>query len=190
MAMYNIYIRNLFFRRRYGEVQIRLAEAHRLHKILAFRAQHYKLLYETSLMRREPESSITMVRKRDFVFHRLRLRSSRMYMRRWLLFLIRSPEKHLTRFHENWAFQNIPIIVKEYKSFLPDELRYKTYTGHVLLKTETSKENKLRIWRRRYGNMGPRKRRRRRSLGKYLTRRKSKLDQARKAADGGGRFTA
>lgn len=185
LTMYNVYIRHLLSRRQIGEAQLQIGEAYRLQTELARREQHYRVLYENSLRRRKPDSALTRIRERNFVFHRLRLRTSRMYMRRWINFLIYRPSKYLTTYHQNWAFQNIPMIVKTYKSLLRGEITYQTYTGHVRLQTGTQKETKLRIWRRRYGNMQSRRRRLRVSLGKYLKRKRIRLDLQRKA---GGRM--
>ncbi|KAI9648904.1 hypothetical protein NHQ30_001470 [Ciborinia camelliae] len=187
LPMYNIYIRNLLSRRKIGEAQVQIAEAHRLHYRLAQRVNRYRILYENSLTRRMPESAVTRIRQRDFIFHRLKLRISRMYMRQWVSFLIYRPAEYLSTYHANWAYQNIPTLVKRYKSFLRGEMAYQTYTGHVRLDTGKPQETKLRIWRRRYGDMGPRRRRLRKNLGRLLKRREEyRYNQKRRAA--GGKF--
>ncbi|ESZ90461.1 hypothetical protein SBOR_9155 [Sclerotinia borealis F-4128] len=186
LPMYNIYIRNLLSRRQIGEAQGQIAEARRLHYKLAREVHRYRILYENSLMRRNPDSAVTNIRQRNFTFQRLRLRTSRMYMRQWINTLIHRPAEYLSKYHVNWAVQEIPTIIKNYKSFLRGTIAYQTYTGHVQLKTGTPQATKFRIWRRRYGNTGPRKRRLRRSLKKLLMRKEFRYNRNRTAA--GGKF--
>ncbi|KAF7862541.1 hypothetical protein EAF04_007414 [Stromatinia cepivora] len=185
LSMYNIYIRYLLSTRKFGKAQILIAEAHRLHNELAHRANRYRILYENSLMRRKPDSVVTGIRQRDFIFHHFKLRISRMYMRQWINYLIYRPGKYLSKYHANWAFQEVPAIIERYKSFLRGEITYQTYTGHVRLNTGKPEETKLRIWRRRYGNMRSRKRRLRKSLGKLLKKKgEYRYNRERKAAGG------
>ncbi|QSZ36974.1 hypothetical protein DSL72_009066 [Monilinia vaccinii-corymbosi] len=190
LPMYNIFIRNLISRRQIREAQVQIAEAYRLHNKLASRLHHYKILYENSLKRRKSDSAVTAIRQRDFIFHRLRLRTSRMRMRQWVNSIIYRPTKYLSKYHANWAFQEIPNIVGRYKSFLRGQISYQTYTGHVRLETGTPQEAKLRIWRRRYGDKGAKRRRLRRSLGRLLRRREHRHAQSRKAAGGSNQLAA
>ncbi|KAG4029137.1 hypothetical protein MFRU_017g00740 [Monilinia fructicola] len=190
LPMYNIFIRNLISRRQIGEAQVQIAEAYRLHHKLANRVNHYRILYENSLTRRKLDSAVTAIRQKDFIFHRLKLRISRLYMRQWVNFLIYHPSEYLTKYHANWAFQEIPNIVKNYKSFLRGEISYQTYTGHIRLQTGKPQDTKLRIWRRRYGDPGPKRRRLRRSLGKLLKRKEYRQTQDRSAAGGSNELAA
>ncbi|KAB8296755.1 hypothetical protein EYC80_002172 [Monilinia laxa] len=190
LSMYNIFIRNLISRRQIGEAQVQIAEAYRLHHKLANRLDHYRILYENSLARRKLDSAVTSIRQKDFVFHRLKLRTSRLYMRQWVSLLIYHPNKYLTKYHPKWAFKEIPTIVKNYKSFLRGEISYQTYTGHIQLQTGKPQDTKLRIWRRRYGDTGPKRRRLRRSLGKLVKKKEYRYTENRKAAGGSNELTA
>lgn len=171
LSMYNIYIRHLLKNRQIGKAQVQIVEAHRLHIILARKVDRYRILFENSLTRRKFDSTITSIRQRDFIFHRLKLRISRMYMRLWLNHLIFRPGHYLTKYHADWAFREVPNLVRKYKSFLRGKLAYPTYTGHVLLDTGKQEETRLRIWRRRYGDMRSKRRRRRKCLGILLKKR-------------------
>ncbi|KAF5877166.1 putative pentatricopeptide repeat domain-containing protein [Botrytis fragariae] len=170
LSMYNIYIRHLLYNRQIGTAQIQIARARQLHNRLAKIVDRYRILYESSLKRRKPDSAITQIRQRDFTFYRFKLRVSRMYMRQWVNYLIYRPAEYLSKDHANWAFQKVPDIVNNYKTFLRGELTYQTYTGHIRLDTGKSEDTKLRIWRRVYGDTRSKKRRQRKSLARLLNR--------------------
>ncbi|TGO49902.1 hypothetical protein BOTNAR_0413g00090 [Botryotinia narcissicola] len=185
LSMYNIYIRHLLYNRQIGTAQIQIARARQLHNKLAKRVDRYRILYESSLKRRKPDSIITQIRQRDFIFYRFKLRVSRMYMRQWVNYLIYRPAEYLSKNHANWAFQKIPDIVNNYKTFLRGELTYQTYTGHVRLDTGKYEDKKLRIWRRVYGDTRSRKRRKRKSLARLLNRKNEyRYNRDRKAVGG------
>lgn len=185
ISMYNIYIRHLLSTRKFGKAQVLIAEAHQLHKELVRRSNHYRILYENSLTRRKTDSVVTSIRQRDFIFHHFKLKISRMYMREWINYLIYRPSQVLSKYHAKWAFQEVPAIIKRYKTFLRGEITYQTYTGHVCLRTGKPEETKLRIWRRRYGDTSSRRRRRRKSLGKLL-KKKSEFRYNRDRIAAGG----
>lgn len=179
LRMYNVYIRHLLSTRQIGEAQAQMVQAYQLHSQLVKTALRYRYLYESSLKKRKSDSMITSSRRRDFVYHQLKLKISRMYMRSWVSYLISKPSKFLTKYHADWAFQRIPMIVQGYNSFLQGKISYQTYTGHVVLHTGKVRNTKVRIWRRRYGDKTSSRRRRRRWLGILLRRASRRVEKSK-----------
>lgn len=165
MKMYNYLITSLIQRQAYGQAQARMSEA--------FQSQHEDILNLTHRInifnQSDPDETPVHLlgqRARDLSFQHLRVKLNRQYIRRWVRLLIHRSAKDMRR-NEEFAGINMPNIIREWATFLPGVVRYRTNSGLVELRSESRLLNRItqeermetnrRSMRIQFGAMGKRK---------------------------------
>lgn len=143
IQMYNRLMPNLLYRRRYGEIQLRMGETLDVLKsevriLRRKEAKHISLLKETN-------QSLVQSTARDLILTRFQVWRNRQYLKRWVRLLLRRGSISL-RFNDDWTSRNVPNIVRDRLLFLPSTVKYKIPTGQVSFWSDTTQ---LKKWRSR-----------------------------------------
>ncbi|KAK2627359.1 hypothetical protein QTJ16_003325 [Diplocarpon rosae] len=155
LKMYNVFITNLAYRQRFGEMQKRMEEAREVLKKDVLALSRKNVALNTSIRHQAPKHIIEK-QVRDYVLAHLHVGRNRQYVKRWVRLLLSQGTKHLWD-SENWLFQTIPDIVRKWSLFLPDRIRYQVLTGEVSLNGQIKEEQKRRAIRRAQRGVGTRR---------------------------------
>jgi hypothetical protein len=146
MEMYDRLIINLYYRQRYGEMQIRMEEARRWIKEDIRKLSHMEAIFNATTRYPSPVH-LADRRMRDLLFARLRIRRNRKYVERWVRLLIKDGSQSL-KYTDRWSDQNLPNIIKNWSLFLPESLNYSTRSGEVSFKSGSKKQRVSSYWRK------------------------------------------
>ena len=146
MEMYNRLISNLLYRQRFGEIQIRMQEARFIFKnAIRDLSRSLLIFYSTTL---GAPKWVQDQRVRDVLFAHLRVARDRQYIRRWVRLLIHHGSRNLTK-GSRWTDCNLPKLILDWYTFLPNAVEYPTASGHVRFSTQTSRHNEAMGFQRK-----------------------------------------
>lgn len=139
MEMYDMVIRNLKDRQRWGDMEACMKEAYRRVLKKEFRALSWMYRRANTAMYRRLPKDLRNQWMRDLLFRRLQFKRHRLYVRTWVRHLLKSSSKSMPL--DTWSSLNIPCILESWSSFLPRVVEYKTDSGEVRLRTQSTEHN-------------------------------------------------
>jgi hypothetical protein len=137
MFMYNRLITNLIRRECFGEAKVRMDDALKVHSDHVSELGRLICRHDAD---RELKDRVTEKHRRDLAYTHLRVRRSRLYIRRWVRLWLRYGSKSL-RYDENFSPVDVPKFAAKWASFLPAVTTYEIASGTIELQTEVLEAN-------------------------------------------------
>ena len=143
MRMYNYLINSELKQQKFGQVQLRLEDALKVHK-----SDVQELSRCVKAINNDHAISSATKRRRvqDVAYQHLRVKINRQYIRKWIRGWMYLASRSLGRgwSQDTFSSLNIPHIVAEYQTYLPPKMKYKTPTGKVKLYSQSRSANYAR----------------------------------------------